>query len=1391
MTSFTDPSGIEWRRVPGGVIRFAGAGFLREYYERVTDLRSRDADQDDYSAFLAIGAEMEREGKAIWKRTYGPTPTTFARARFQTHQNDDGETVTGCRTVSVGPPADPSDPFARQFGAQAAVASSSSSSARPLSPLRGPAMPRRGRVFAPARSDLDVAFDLAQAEEDSANLTRRIPVGPPAATSSSASAPAMPGFSVVPRPAITFETTGLDYARMTAGMPRPRFRLPGGPHAYTLTPSAISREEGLNIQRAIGKFHLVANSQGAFERAIRAIVTGTSDDMPERRPYDVRVIFESRPLFEGGTKSMSGLPLISAANIDSMRGFVKNLLDKINADTSGHYQAFIEEVADRIGVPDADVRDWASEPVTIAGLLTNNIIVYLVEPRAPLGAPARRAMPGSVMVRARLPQNALLPPIPANTWEGFGENFDFGNGDGYGGCEKNGQKGMPPKVVTLAKFPHLEAYNPPSQQNNCGLECLRLINKNLPSCAEIRKAIGVPNGVPLSIAQMHLIPPIYGMQKLGIFTEEDEEYALLRALRYGFHCLLLRRGHYVLVSAKERELKKCENCGRKYKKTHKCENESRVHYHRTQIKGEARKKVDRQLVPAFFDLETRLEAEKSIYTPMCESGELNEALDKVVYTQVATLCCLYFVGDDAEEVKKSWLGLDCLEKFIDYLAELDSQGISLNLMAHNGSRFDALILLGAIKQSPKHKMAALARNCLFKGTRLLKMEVFSHVVRDSLCFLGKSLAALCADFEVEEGKQKFAEINGNKWRTMDICLLEPRWSPQQYVDFLNSEPGAPFKEAYISYCEMDCKALSLVWKKFTKTFNELTADILKGETSPLETASTLPGASMHLFKKVHKKTEESEGYWTPKPPVDEEGFGKEKRKVPSAEKLARAEVYNILNEGIVGGISHVALPGRHFASNNDEKVAVVDVVSLYVWAMLTQQYPKGAPQVSYDERECWASISAGKLGIFAVCDVILKPNQSISSFPSSVKGKRDWTASSIESCVMTSVDIKRVLTVPGQSLKINKGLIWAETYNPFAGVLHSITEMKKLQDVYKSAKDPRYNQAIRECCKLLGNSLFGKMMQRCENFNWDEFADMDSLVSSLKEGEFLYQQNVRECNGRLYIRHEDAQKQLAPLQFGVFILAYSRDHMQFYFDVIGRDNVIATETDSIYCRASALYELKKSTHPLYSIGKEIGQMDLEEENIFDSYFLGKKCYALRYKTKDGKVKEKFRLKGIPAKFLRWEAYEQLYADCNVTFPLVNPETKQPYEIQDKEGFSDDASMILWSRISYNGARTGVQMRKICKTVKTTMGLHEYDYSRIGWTLSRAGTHFVPKNPRLAVRDIAPRFISEEDFYAKRPKVTDTREVDITLGQLAARNYPEIQDELFTSFIPPPPPSNID
>lgn len=158
---------------------------------------------------------------------------------------------------------------------------------------------------------------------------------------------------------------------------------------------------------------------------------------------------------------------------------------------------------------------------------------------------------------------------------------------------------------------------------------------------------------------------------------------MLRALRYGFHCLLLRRGHYVLVSAKERELKKCENCGRKYKKTHKCENESRVHYHRTQIKGEARKKVDRQLVPAFFDLETRLEAEKSIYTPMCESGELNEALDKVVYTQVATLCCLYFVGDDAEEVKKSWLGLDCLEKFIDYLAELDSQGISLNLMAHN------------------------------------------------------------------------------------------------------------------------------------------------------------------------------------------------------------------------------------------------------------------------------------------------------------------------------------------------------------------------------------------------------------------------------------------------------------------------------------------------------------------------------------------------------------------------------------------------------------------------------------------------------------------------------------------------------------------------------------
>ena len=279
------------------------------------------------------------------------------------------------------------------------------------------------------------------------------------------------------------------------------------------------------------------------------------------------------------------------------------------------------------------------------------------------------------------------------------------------------------------------------------------------------------------------------------------------------------------------------------------------------------------------------------------------------------------------------------------------------------------------------------------------------------------------------------------------------------------------------------------------------------------------------------------------------------------------------------------------------------------------------------------------------------------------------------------------------------------------------------------------------------------------------------------------------CNGRVYIKTEAALRTTyAPIQFGVFILAHSRELMQDYFEIIGKDNVIASETDSIYSRKSALHNLLVSTHPLYRIGKELGNMDLEENNIIDSYFLGKKCYALKIqgKDKDGKVtvKTKFRLKGVPSNFLRWEAYERLHRDCQVTFPLVNEATGKPFDIVDKNGFTEDPAMILWNRVLFNGHTSGVSMKKMTKTVVCREALKDYDYTKIGCRASGVEGIQVPNCPRKALEKVLPRFISEDVYRAKRPKISTAQEANIQLGQIEYLNHAELQASLLASFIAP-------
>jgi hypothetical protein len=507
---------------------------------------------------------------------------------------------------------------------------------------------------------------------------------------------------------------------------------------------------------------------------------------------------------------------------------------------------------------------------------------------------------------------------------------------------------------------------------------------------------------------------------------------------------------------------------------------------------------------------------------------------------------------------------------------------------------------------------------------------------------------------------------------------------------------------------------------------------------------------------------------------------------PVEEMEERQKIYDILDESIVGGISHVGLPGRHFFSEpTDERICCVDVVSLYVWSMLRCQFPKGYPSFAKTPQECEDAISAGKFGVFICRDISMSPDLHISHFPAVTKdGRRDWTATKIPHAVMTHIDILRVRRGPTWQSKegidmvhrphvfLVEGIFWNETYNPFVAVLSGVTEMKKQMDLWKKKQDPRYNSAMREVCKLIGNSLYGKMLERTKNYTWDEYSDLtDYMVTLPQEKENI--DRIFMCNQKVYCKKESPKtKVYPPLQFGTFVLAHSRQLMQTYFDIIGRKNVIATETDSIYARGAAMVPLISSQDNQFCLGKDLGQMDLEMKTIYEGYWLGKKCYGFKYCDDKGETKHKMRLKGVPKAFLRYEAYENFFSDGTVSFPLKDPETNKPYPIVDKDGFSDEPSLILWQRLLFNAPETGIYMRKGEKTVTYKLQLREYDYS----LLPKPGANLQLRPAKVfdavAVEKQKGKKRKDRDFESVAAECVDPESV----------NYPDLQDSLYNKFL---------
>jgi hypothetical protein len=342
---------------------------------------------------------------------------------------------------------------------------------------------------------------------------------------------------------------------------------------------------------------------------------------------------------------------------------------------------------------------------------------------------------------------------------------------------------------------------------------------------------------------------------------------------------------------------------------------------------------------------------------------------------------------------------------------------------------------------------------------------------------------------------------------------------------------------------------------------------------------------------------------------------------PSPDEMA------FFKKAIIGGISDVQYPGKH-----TYQISCLDVVSLYVWAMIFNEYPDGAPTQT-------SEYVAGKLGIYE-CSNIRMPyiesdtGNTIGDVPGQQDDRLDWHASFIPQKTLSSVDIERIIA-NGGSMDIGSGYYWIKTWKPFE-MLKMVTREKMRQDVLKNSNDPSYNVCMRETCKLSGNSLFGKMLETV----------IVHKYSDITHGDIKENSDILFANGRI-IEKTLAERTNAPVQTGVFILAYSRNLMLNLFDHVGRRNVIATETDSMYIASVHLPKMEQF------INKHLGSLDSEfgSKHCTEAYFLGKKCYGLtQFVDEHGNVdqKMKLRFKGVPSSSLNKSVYDELYSRGHVS-----------------------------------------------------------------------------------------------------------------------------------------------
>jgi hypothetical protein len=779
-----------------------------------------------------------------------------------------------------------------------------------------------------------------------------------------------------------------------------------------------------------------------------------------------------------------------------------------------------------------------------------------------------------------------------------------------GGCNKQ-------KVATtggmLGDYYKFQYYNPSSQYNNCGLACLEYFLQVKFKYSAIRKQYNLKSGDMITPKQLAKIYVDNGGSKVLSFIADD----FCADFKKEYNYIHIRDNHYRVITGGVPKAK--------------------VPWEED-VEGKKKfNKVRRKLLA--YDFETR-----PIDPTNVDTNKHRFKTGQTYRYQIKdAICSIHYETTNGVETKTFITNYDksSARYFIEWLAEQHKRNIHYLVVAHNGSRFDNLLLQAEMNEAELQHL-----DPQYRGYSLIGMNFYNHVFRDPCCFLVGSLDTLCKNFKVVNAK-KTTDI----YKGMDnkqLCFYREELTLNEFLELQHKEPK--YWEAYVDYCEVDCISLMELWKKFCVNTNGLIKKMgtytdksgkeqtnrLVGQVS-VNSSTTIGGLAKRIIDALN-------------PAVS-------KMRINPMEKYLKFIgdddiKYEYVCKFKRGGISHCNQAGRH-----DESVAGIDITSQYPTALKYMIIPSG-------ESEWVKEYSPSRYGYYTIKNLKWDNDRKFRPVCKYIDCKNgeslNWTTNWEEDTI-TYVDsemLKYCVKYLGLvSFDVIEGLVsnyYVKGQELFGKYVDVLFAEKAYQDELKKNSPADFNNAYREVCKLFMNSLTGKLVEDPSKYFQLKF----SMTPVGKKD---------NINGVGFVRDMgDEPKKNLWVNAGVMVYSYSKrilwEYVRFLPDQ--SNDIIHIETDGLYFPARYLPALEDAVSKenykgdyanAIGFGSDLGNVKVEHKSAGPSYWLGKKFYYMYCGLDNVDV---IKIKGVPMKTIDAQGttkqiidksvYEDVYAGNKVS-----------------------------------------------------------------------------------------------------------------------------------------------